>query len=139
MRINLRSLVLAPALLATAALTLQPSIASAARTGSKVQIPFEFEVAGQIYPAGVYKVHIGTLYNTVALEGDAHTFVWIVGPGDANPTDERTILKFDVLGPRHLLRSVQYRAMSTSQLDKKELKESKEAIPAPEQSSVVGE
>jgi hypothetical protein len=138
MRINLHSLVLAPAMLAVAALTVQPSTAWAARSGSTVHIPFQFEVAGQTYPAGEYHVHIGTLYNTVALEDGLHTLVWIVGPGDANPTDQRTILKFDVLGARRLLRSIQYRAMSTSQLDKKELKEMKEAIPAPEQ-SVVGE
>lgn len=138
MRFNLRSIVLAPAMLATAALAIQPSTAWAARSGSTVHIPFEFEVAGQAYPAGVYHVHVGTLYNTVALENGSHTFVWIIGPGDANPADQRTILKFDVLGERHLLRSIQYRAMSTSRLDKKELKDIKEAIPAPEQ-SVVGE
>jgi hypothetical protein len=138
MRINLRSLVLAPALLAAATLAIQPAAAWAARSGSTVHIPFEFEVAGQTYPAGEYHVHVGSLYNTVALENSTHTFVWIIGPGDANPTDQRTVLKFDVLGARHLLRSIQYRAMSTNQLDKKALKQMKEAIPAPEQ-SVVGE
>lgn len=138
MRINLQSLFLAPALLAAAALTVQPSAAWAARSGSTVHIPFQFEVAGQTYPAGDYHVHAGNLDNTVALESYSHTFVCIIGPGDADPADQRTVLKFDVLGARHLLRSIQYRSMSTYQLDKKALKHMKEAIPAPEE-SVVGE
>ncbi len=138
MRINLHSRVLAPAVLAVAALAVQPSTARAARSGSAVHIPFEFEVAGQTYPAGEYKIHIGSLGNTVALESYLHTFVWIVGPGDPNPADQRTILTFDVLGTRHLLRSIQYHAMSTNQLDKKALKEIKEDIRPPEQ-SVVGQ
>lgn len=137
MRINLHSMILAPAMVAAAALLLHPSTAAAARPGSTVHIPFDFIVGGQTCPAGDYRVHVGTLYNTVALEGTSHTFVWMIGPGDADPADHRTILKFDVLGGRHLLRSIQYWSMSTSQLDKKELKNMKEAIPPPEQ-SVVG-
>jgi len=138
MRINFRSLVLASAMLAAGILAVQPSTAWAARSGSAVHIPFQFEVAGHTYPAGDYRVHVGTLDDSVALESYAHTFVWIIGPGDANPADQRTILKFDILGERHLLRSVQYRSMTTNQLDKKALKNLKEAIPAPEQ-IVAGE
>lgn len=138
MRINFRSLVLSSAMLAAGVLAVQPSTARAARLESAVHIPFQFEVAGHTYPAGDYSIHVGALNNTVALESYSHAFVWIVGPGDANPADQRTLLKFDVLGARHLLRSVQYRSMTTNQLDKKALKNLKEALPAPEQ-TVVGE
>lgn len=138
MNINLRSVVMASAMVAVAALTVQPSAAWAARSANTLHVPFQFEIAGQVYPAGDYRVHLGNLDNTVALEGNSHTFIWIVGPGDANPTDQRTILTFDVVGARHLLHSVQYRAMTTIQLDKKALKDLKETIPTPEE-SVVGE
>ncbi|HLI03739.1 MAG TPA: hypothetical protein VKU93_05650 [Terracidiphilus sp.] len=138
MRIDLHSLILAPAMLAAATFAVHPAAAWAARPGSAVHIPFEFEVAGQTYPAGEYKVRPGSLGNTVALESYLHTFVWIAGPGDANPADQRTILTFDVLGSRHLLRSVQYHAMSTNQLDKKALKQMKEDI-RPQEQSVAGQ
>ncbi|HEX4029329.1 MAG TPA: hypothetical protein VHX20_03150 [Terracidiphilus sp.] len=113
MRITLSSFVLTPVMLAAAVLT-----AHASTTQTTLKVPFDFTVAGKTCPAGSYTVQSDTWGNSVKLEGVSGSFTWLIHPGDPAPTDKRIILKFDEIGSRHLLRSVQYRDQITSRLDK---------------------
>jgi hypothetical protein len=128
MRTNLLSLVLAPAVMAAAALTAQPAMAES----HVVNVPFNFTVAGKICPAGAYTIDSDNYLNSVHLTGQRHAFVWVLFPGDDTVRDHRVTLTFDVYGQDHLLRAVKYGSMTTPRLDKQR----KEAIPAAEQITV---
>ncbi len=91
-----------------------------------LDVPFAFTVGNQVCPAGQYTVHSDDLGSSVTLMGNARGFKWVIHPGDPAPTDNRVILKFDAVGSRYALRSVQFGPMTTSQLDKK----TKESISA---------
>jgi hypothetical protein len=116
MRINLYSLVLAPAVLAAAAFTAQPAQAA---TTYQVHVPFNFVASGKTLPAGDYVIRKGDRSYTVALENTNVGLSWMLGPGDPKPTDQRVILTFDKVGERHMLRTVQVGSMITPRLDKK--------------------
>ena len=58
--------------------------------------------------------------SVVLLEGAGHSFRWLLGSGDAAPTDTRVIVTFERAGTRYALRSVQYQALMTARLDLKE-------------------
>jgi len=113
--------VLAPAVLAAAALT--ASSAMAAET--TVKIPFNFTAGGHVCPAGVYTVEHDSNSGFLTLErkGSADTFTWIVGPADATPSEHKIALKFDAIGNTHVLQSVQYGGLITARLDKNTLRE----------------
>jgi hypothetical protein len=115
MRSLLRNFLLAPAMVAAAALA-----TSSAMAENSVNIPFNFTVAGKTLPAGKYQVVAGPLANTIRLTSDdsAHNFVWAVAPGDPDPADQRTILTFDNFDQGHALRTVQVGNRITSRLDK---------------------
>jgi hypothetical protein len=114
MRFTLRSTVLAPLVLAAAALG-----ANTAMAQPIIDVPFDFTVAGQACPAGTYSVRKDVKGDTVNLIGKSRNFVWAIGPGDPNPSDKRVILTFDKLGSGPALRSVQFGSSITSRLDKK--------------------
>lgn len=116
MRFNLHSLVLAPAVLAAAAFTVQPALAAPTY---QVHVPFDFVASGKTLPAGDYMVRQGQNLHTVALQGKASTMSWFVGPGSPNPVDQRVVLTFDKIGQNHMLRTVQLGPMVTNRLDKK--------------------
>jgi len=116
MQNTLRSLVLASVVLATAAFTAQTAMAA-----TILNVPFTFTVGNQTLPAGHYTVVRDNSSNAVKLVGATRSFTWVIHPGDAAPSDQRVILKFDDLGSAHALRAIQYGSMTTSQLDKKEL------------------
>ncbi len=122
MRINLPSLVLAPAVLAIAAFTAKPAVAES----YNVTIPFNFVAAGKTCPAGNYMVTEENFGGTVRLAGKDHNFVWILFPGNPAPSDHNIVLTFDSAGQNYILRTVQYGGEITQRLDKK----NKEAIPA---------
>jgi len=114
MRLSLHSLVLAPVLLAAAVVT--PQHASAA----VLHVPFAFTVAGQSLPAGDYKVvrdQSGTVITLVAT--DQKSFNWLLGPGDPDPGTQGVTMRFDNTNSGYALRSIQYNALITRQLDKK--------------------
>jgi hypothetical protein len=113
--------VLAPAVLAAAALT-----ASSAMAETTVKIPFNFTAGGHVCPAGLYTVEHNSNSGFVTLlrRGSADTFTWVVGPADATPSERRITLKFDEIGNTHVLQSVQYGTVITARLDKKTLRDS---------------
>ena len=112
---NLRTFVLAPALLAAVAFTTQTAMAETAT----VNVPFNFIVAGKACPAGHYMIERDDARNSVGLAGYAHGFLWFTHPGDPSPNSRSIVLSFDKLGSDHILRSVQYGSQITSRLDKK--------------------
>jgi hypothetical protein len=93
--------------------------ANTAMAESNINVPFTFTVDGQKCPAGLYSVSKDSQAGFVKLVGPANTFVWGAHPGDAKPDDKRLVLKFGQLGEDHVLRSIQYGPLVTSQLDKK--------------------
>ena len=113
MKIAKFSLVLAPALLAAAAITSHPVLAA-----PTVHVPFPFIASGHSCPAGDYLVHSGNQGSSIGLQGPAGQVFFLIGPGEPNPRDKRVILTFDKEGKRYLLRTVQYRGNVTNRLDK---------------------
>ena len=117
MRFNLRNFVLAPAVMAAAALATNTAMAE-----TTLKVPFNFTVAGKNCPAGIYVVQweFSNSNSVVKLtsKGTQRSFIWLVSPGNAAPTASAVTLTFDELGQTHTLRSVQYGPMVTSRLDK---------------------
>ncbi|MGC2160550.1 MAG: hypothetical protein WA634_01450, partial [Silvibacterium sp.] len=85
-----------------------------------VNIPFNFVSQGHSFPAGQYVATVDTNHNVLALSSTTNTKVsahWVAGPAGDNPNDEKLILKFDDLGNKHTLRTVQLGPEVTSRLD----------------------
>ena len=112
---TLRNFVLAPAVIAAAALATNTAMAET------VKVPFKFTVAGKDFPAGYYSVKREFSLGMVTLRSNAtsQSFIWILAPGDPAPTDTAVVLRFDQLGQDHVLQSVQFGPLITSRLDKK--------------------
>jgi hypothetical protein len=112
---TLRNFVLAPVVMAAAALATNTAMAET------VKVPFKFTVAGRELPAGYYSVKREMSQGIVTLRSGATSqgFTWILAPGDPAPTDTAVTLRFDELGQDHVLQSVQFGPLITSRLDKK--------------------
>ena|ERR1700676_2941094 len=115
MRLSLRSLVLAPALMAAAVVT--PQLASAA----VLHVPFAFTVNGQTLPAGDYSLHRELSGNSVILAtpDEKKQFNWLLGPGDPMPGSTKVAMVFDVTDNGYALRTIQYNSSITNRIDKK--------------------
>jgi hypothetical protein len=109
----LRKLVLAPAVLAAAALAITSATAE-----TTIKVPFAFTVAGQAFPAGRYLVQRDDTgsFVTLASKDSARSTSWVLGPGAPGPTENKVALKFN---DTHALQTIQYGSMITSRLDKK--------------------
>jgi hypothetical protein len=116
MRSILRKLVLTSAAVAAVALA-----ANSAMAESRVNVPFNFTVAGKICPAGAYTIITDRSPSTVTLRNaDAsRSFSWLLRAGEPAPTDTRVVLRFDTQAQGFALESVQYHSLITSKLDKK--------------------
>jgi hypothetical protein len=125
MRINFKSFVLTPAVLAVAALATTTAVAES----HVIDVPFKFVAAGHTCPAGNYSVSEDNNGGTVRLSNRQNGFVWILEPGDATVRDHHVVLTFDVAGQNYLLRSVQFGSMITPRIDNKY----KESIPSAQQ------
>jgi hypothetical protein len=115
MRLSLHSLVLAPALLAAAALTPQPASAAV------LHVPFAFTMSGQTMPAGQYTVardNRGSFVTLTTPDGK-QSFTWLIAAGEPDPGATGVVLRFDPTNAGYTLRSIQYNAMITPVLDKK--------------------
>jgi hypothetical protein len=116
MRNTLRTLFLAPAVLAVATFA-----TTSAHAEATLKVPFSFTAGGKDCPAGDYTVSKDTKSNLVTLRSkeSARSFTWVVGPGDPAPTATSVTLRFNDTGSAHELRTVQYGPEITSRLDKK--------------------
>ena len=108
--------VLAPAVLAAAALT-----ANSAMAETTLKVPFDFTAAGKVCPAGYYTVHKDADFVTLHRQGSSESFTFVIGPGSTDPFDTKVALKFDEIGKTHVLQSIQYGPVITARLDKKSL------------------
>jgi hypothetical protein len=116
MKITIRSLVLASAFLATAALTVPAAMAA-----TTLNVPFAFTVGNETCPAGHYLVERDNTGNAVKLVGATQSFTWGIHPGDPAPSSTRVVLKFDDTDSGHALSEIQYGPLTTSRLDKKSM------------------
>ena len=116
MRSILHSLVLAPALLAGAALA--PNIAMAEAV---VNVPFNFVVDGKICPAGQYSVRRDPIRNEVFLRGQKAPvgFHWFLAPGDDNRQPSNVTLHFNQDDQNFTLQTVEYGRLTTHSLVRK--------------------
>lgn len=115
MQSNFRKVIMASAIVATAALAANSAMAS-----TTVYVPFSFAVAGKILPAGSYQVERDSTGSFVTLESQelSKTFTWIIGPGQPDPTDRKIALRFESGDRIHVLESIQYGSKVTPKLDK---------------------
>jgi hypothetical protein len=112
MRLSLKSLVLAPVLLAAAALTTQPASAAV------LHVPFAFTVSGKTLPAGDYSVtrdNRGAFVVLASAEGKQISN-WLISPGDDGA--QGVAMLFDSTDSGYALQSIRYNSMSTPKLDK---------------------
>jgi hypothetical protein len=115
MRSMVHNLILAPVVLAAAALTTNTAMAA-----TTLKVPFSFTVEGKNWPAGMYTVEQDSTANLMTLRSKdgSRSFSGIIGPGEPGPTEVRIALKFEQVGSTHVLRSVQYGSQITPRLDK---------------------
>jgi hypothetical protein len=119
MKFSFSKFVLAPAVLAAAALAANSAMAAE----TTIKVPFNFTAAGKVCPAGVYTVNRDADYITLTRKGYTESFTWVVGPGSPALTDTKVALKFDEIGKTHVLQSIQYGPVITARLDKKVLQD----------------
>lgn len=116
MRFILHNLILAPAIVAAAAL-----VTNSAMAETTLKVPFSFTVEGKYCPAGLYSVvqdNTGS-FVTLLSKNSPQSFTWVIGPGSPNPNDQKIAMRFDHSGQTHALQSIQVGSMITSRLDKK--------------------
>jgi hypothetical protein len=83
-----------------------------------LDVPFNFVVKGHAYQAGSYKVGIDSERFFVTLSNvkvPTQSQLWLVTP--ANADHRKVSMTFDVVGPDHVLRTIQYGAFVTENLD----------------------
>jgi len=118
MRSKIHTVLASAALMAAAVLATNSAMAD-----TTLNVPFGFMVAGKACPAGHYTVKenpIGT-FVTLTNRDSSRVFTWILLPSSPEFKNGDVVLKFDVAGQTHLLRSVQVGPMTTSVLDKNAL------------------
>ena len=115
MRNTFSKFILAPAIMAAAALATIPAMAET----TTVNVPFNFNVAGKTLPAGFYSVQHDAAGNFVKLQSQqtSQSFVWSAAP--SGEKGNWVSLKFDRQGDTFTLHSVKAGPMVTSRLDKK--------------------
>jgi hypothetical protein len=107
--------ILASTAVAATALAAIPAMADTAR----VNIPFSFNVGGQVLPAGEYRVQsiaMGNLVNLKSADSKQY-FTWIASP--SNEDGRNAVLRFAEEGGMHTLQSVQIGPLVTPSLVKK--------------------
>jgi hypothetical protein len=115
MRFILRKVILASAFGAALALA-----GNSAMAATRVNVPFNFSVAGKTLPAGGYNlVHDPTsAFVTLRSLDSNDSYTWLLTPGPSE-YDKKIALKFHEGNGTHVLQSVQYGSMVTPRLDKK--------------------
>jgi hypothetical protein len=111
MLMRFRNLVLLSAALCTTA-----AFAAEQKT---VNVPFSFVAKNHAYEAGSYSVAVDWTRSMVTLREirkPSQSMTWILVPA-ANNSHPRVSLTFDVAGPNHVLRTIQYETFATPNLD----------------------
>ena len=103
-------------------LTAAATCASAAFAADRavVNIPFNFESHGKVYPAGNYAASLDMNMSVLTLRSTTNpgtTVSWTASPADYNPSAKVLRLQFDNLGDARQLRTVQLGSRITSVLD----------------------
>jgi hypothetical protein len=113
MRSILRKVILASAFGAAVALA-----GNSAMAATRVNVPFDFSVAGKTLPAGGYDiVHDGSkAFITLRSLDATESYTWLLNPGPAE-SSTKIALRFDDRNGTHVLQSVQYGSMTTPRLD----------------------
>jgi hypothetical protein len=106
--------ILAAIVLTTAALSTH-----AAKAETNLNVPFNFTVAGQTMPAGVYTVQQDIFHNMVTLRNKdaSRSFAYVLRPGDPTSNEVHVSLKFQNSGEGHILQSIQVGSRTTTRLD----------------------
>jgi hypothetical protein len=117
MRSILRKVILASAFGAAVALA-----GNSAMAATRVNVPFNFTVAGKTLPAGGYHlVHDpSSAFVTLRSLESNDSYTWLLTPGPSE-YDKKIALRFDDLNGTHVLQSVQYGSMVTPRLDNKSI------------------
>jgi hypothetical protein len=115
MRSKFPTFILALAVMAAAALAINPAFAES----KTLNVPFDFAVAGKILPAGPYTVYRDNSSNFLWLRGSDPSviYTWVATPNAQN--SGRVAMRFDATGDTHTLKSVQYNMLVTPPLDHK--------------------
>ena len=116
MRTNFFKLVLAPAVIAVAALAAAPVMAES----TTVKLSFPFKVAGKTLPAGTYSLERDDAAKIMKLQSaDAsQTFTWTADTTKSFDSSDQVVLHFDE-GRTPSLQSIQYGSLVSSKLEKK--------------------
>ena len=106
--------ILAAIVLTTAALSTH-----AAKAETTLNVPFNFTVAGQTMPAGVYTVDQDIFHNMVTLRNKdaSRSFAYVLRPGDPTSNEVHVSLKFQASRDGHTLQSIQIGSRTTTRLD----------------------
>ncbi|WP_109487941.1 hypothetical protein [Occallatibacter savannae] len=113
MRSIFRKVILASA--AGVAVALAGNCAMAA---TRINVPFNFSVAGKMLPAGSYHlVHESSSgFVTLSSLDSNQSYTWLLTPGPSE-YDRKIALKFDDRNGTHVLQSVQYGSKITPRID----------------------
>ena len=114
MLLTFRNLVLSSAALCTTA--------AFAAEQKRVDVPFSFVVKHHAYQAGAYTIAVDWQRSVVTLRENGRSsqpVMWIIVPGAVDPSHPKVSLTFDVSGQEHVLRTIQYDAFTTPNLDAK--------------------
>lgn len=109
-------LLLIPGALASVGLTSLPAAADA-----RVNIPFNFSVDGEQYPAGQYLLKQGQMYNrvlTVQSEDTPTAFNCTLTPGGNTDNPDKVVVIFDVRDNNYTLRNIQYGTLTSPRMNK---------------------
>jgi hypothetical protein len=122
MQIKFTTSILAPAIMAAAALATIPAVAETAN----VKVPFNFTVAGQNLPAGNYSVQRDSPGNFIRLQSrqSSQSFAWIASASASSQKTAAASLIFDRDGQKYTLQSVQAGPLVTPRLDHKRASDS---------------
>ena len=114
MRSILRKVILASAFGAAVALA-----GNSAMAATRINVPFNFKVAGATLPAGAYHIvhDSNSAFVTLRSLESSESYTWLLTPGPAEGS-KKIALKFDDRNGTHVLESVQYGSQITPRIDK---------------------
>ena len=116
MKLSVRNLVIASAMMAAVAVTTTSAMAA-----TTVKVPFNFTVEGKICPAGTYTVDKDVNARIITLQGKnaPQAFKWILSPSESVAPDSKVTMSFEQVGTTHALKSVKYGSMATPKIGSK--------------------